>query len=99
MKEEGRNVLSRLVALVAIRDAQVIANPLPYLDQMAAKVTELQELLEAVEYALSPDCVFDFWDKNVDKNAIPRPIDFQGEALLRCDKALSLLQEYRYKTK
>ena len=64
---------------------------------MAKKCNELLQLLEEVEYALSPDSVFDFWDSGVDKTAIPRPSDLQGEALIRCNKALDLLHKYKAK--
>lgn len=93
--QEFRQKLARLQALIAIKDAQLMANPKPYLEDMAQRCHELLRVLEDVEYALSPDAVFDFWDANADKKAIPRPIGINGEALIRCNKALAVLHKYR----
>lgn len=72
-----------------------MANPKPYLEDMAARCHELIKVLEDVEYALSPDAVFDYWDVNANKQQIPKPGDIQGEAFIRCNKAIEVLREYR----
>lgn len=92
---EFRQRLARLQALIAIKDAQLMANPKPHLEDMAKRCHELLTVLDEVEIALSPDCVFDFWDENADKAAIPRPTDIQSEAYIRCNKALDVLRKYR----
>lgn len=92
---EFRQRLARLQALIAIKDAQLMANPKPYLEDMGKRCHELLTVLDEVERALSPDCVYDFWDENADKAAIPRPTDIQGEAYIRCNKALDVLRKYR----
>lgn len=95
--EEFRQKLAEMTAKIAIMDAQLMANPKPYLVAMENYCIDLLETLEKVEYALSPDCVFDFWDENCNKKIIQRPNDIQGEAYIRCTKALEVLQEYRDK--
>ncbi|TNF08542.1 MAG: hypothetical protein EP323_01280 [Gammaproteobacteria bacterium] len=92
---EFRKKLARLRALIAIKDAQLMANPKPYLEDMAKRCHELLKVLEEVDHALSPDYVFQVWDEQFDKNHVPRPQDIQGEALFRCNKALDVLRKYR----
>lgn len=94
--EKFQQQLARLRTLVAINDARVMSNPKHYLKKMDKRCNELLQVLEKVENALSPDLVFDHWEQNCDKNQIPRAIDFQGEALLRCNTALKILRDYRY---
>ena len=91
-EKEFREKLARLTALVAIHDAQVMANPKPYLEEMSKQCGKLLKVLEEVEYALSPDFIYDFWENQCDKGAIQRPQDIQGEALIRCNKALEVLK-------
>jgi hypothetical protein len=87
--------LARIQTMIAINDARVMSNPKPYLESMLKRCHELMKTLEDVEHALSPDTVFAFWDEHADKKAIPRPIDIQGEALIRCNKALDVLRKHR----
>jgi hypothetical protein len=93
-KKEFMKTFARLQAVLAINDARLMSNPKPYLENMAKQCNELLAVLHEVEYALSPDCAFDFWDAHADKKAIPRPTDLQGEALIRCNKALEVLRKY-----
>ncbi len=92
---EFRQKLSKLQAMLAIKDAQLMANPKPYLEDMAKRCDELLKVLDEVDHALSPDYIFEVWDNHVDKQKVSRPSDIQGEALLRCNKALEVLRNYR----
>lgn len=94
--KEFRMMLADLTAKIAVKDAMVMANPKRYLEEMQDYCHSILKVLEDVDHALSPDVVFKFWDENCDKNQIPRPIDIQGEALIRCNAALKVLREYRY---
>lgn len=93
-----REDLARLKAKVAIMDAKVMANPKPHLERMSSQCIELLQVIEDIERALSPDSVFDFWDKSADKDAFPLPVDINGEALIRCNAALAVIREYRTKS-
>lgn len=95
--QELRIKLAEIRSALAIKDSQIVANPIPYLNEMSSRTNEILKLLDDVEHALSPDYIFDYWSAYVNKDMIPRPIDLQGEALLRCNKAIELIQNYRYK--
>lgn len=82
--------LATLIAKVATRKAMILANPEPTLDAMAQHIAKLMTVLRDVEYALSPDVVFEVAIEEGIK-----PIDFQGEALVRCDKAQAVISKYR----
>lgn len=92
---EFRQKLAELTARIAIMDAQVMANPKKYLEEMSAHANRLIKVLDDVEYALSPDMVYDFWELNCDHSAIPRPQDLNGEAMIRCNAAKDVLRRYR----
>lgn len=94
MNEESRHTLARLYAQLAITEAQVLANPKPIIKRLAEENARLLDLVEKVQQALSPECAFDFWDKECDKKTNPWPIDFHGEALLRCKAAKKLISEF-----
>ena len=96
-ESEFRRKLNRLRELIEERDQQIRANPLPFLKDMEKQCTELRKVLANVEYALSTDKVFDYWDQKADKAMIPQPVDLQGEALIRCNAALEVIREYRNK--
>ena len=85
-----RELLAQLTAKLATHKAMVLADPEPWLDKMAKHIEELLIVLHKVEYALSPDLVFD----TANEMGI-RPVDFQGEALVRCNAALDVLRKYR----
>tara|TARA_B100001989_G_C24224225_1_gene309391 strand:- start:103 stop:399 length:297 start_codon:yes stop_codon:yes gene_type:complete len=94
-EREFRERLAKLRTLIAINDAKIMANPKPYLEDMSRRCGELLDVLEKVEYALSPDFIFDVWNECANKEAIQRPQDINGEALIRCNKALDVLREYK----
>ena len=91
-----KEMLARLQALIIINDARVMTNPKFYLDEMYQRSVELLKVFDEIEYALSSNYVFDYWDCNFNKDIVPRPIDVQGEALIRCNKALEVIGEYRH---
>lgn len=95
MSKQFQSALEKLRYLIAIQDHELIENPKPHLVAMERRCCELMKTLEQIEYALSPDCVFDVWQECFDKSQIPRPIDVQGEALIRCNKALEVIRNYR----
>lgn len=92
---EFRQRLAKLQSMLAIRDAQLMSNPKPFLEDMAERCRDLLKVLEDVEYALSPDSVFDYWDANADKTVLKDPGSIQGEAYIRCNKALAVIRNYR----
>ena len=98
MNEDDKKALARLTTQLAISNAQISANPFPYIDKLTKELIRLLKVLESVEYALSPDYVFDFWNENDDKSAIRNPIDIRGEALIRCNKALEILRIYSHES-
>ena len=85
-----RDLLAELTTKLAMHKALVLADPEPWLDKLTEHAGELLVVLREVEYALSSDCVFD----KANEMGI-RPINFQGEALVRCNKALDVLRKYR----
>jgi hypothetical protein len=91
MSEENfRHDLSRLWAKVIIHDAQVMSDPITHMNRMIQHCAGLLEVLEKVEYALSPDMVFDVaHEMNINQRNI------NGEALIRCNKALAILHAYK----
>ena len=88
--KELRELLAEFEARIATQKALVLAHPEPYLNRLAKYSGRLLRVLRDVEYALSPDMVFD-----VANEMGIHPIDFQGEALVRCNKALEILRKYR----
>lgn len=92
-EREFRMKLAKFRADLAIREAQLIANPLPALKEMESHCVELLRVLEDVKYALSPDLIFDVHEENSDR--LHSPNDIQGEALIRCNKALKILNNYQ----
>jgi hypothetical protein len=93
-EEEFRSQVASIAAKIAIKEAQIMANPLKYLESMNKRCNEVLKVLQDVEYALSPDLVFDIWSEGAFDNQI-KPIDIQGEAYLRCNAAKEVLRKYR----
>ncbi len=93
--EDLRRKRAELSQKLAKLDFELGNDPKQYLFAIEHAHIDLLETLEKVEYALSPDCIFDFWDENCDKKTIKDPGSIQGEAHIRCQKALEVLQEYR----
>ncbi|PHR58787.1 MAG: hypothetical protein COA47_10300 [Robiginitomaculum sp.] len=93
-REEFLQGLASLRAAIITRDCQIRANPLPHLKAMEKRCAELEDLFNKIDYALSPNMVFDTWDTLCDKDVIQRPTDIQGEALIRCNAALKVISDY-----
>lgn len=89
-QEKFRQDLAKFHALVAISDARIMSDPLPHLNRMSEHCCELWEVLNKLEYALSPDFIFDYC-----QGTPLEPSNIQGEALIRCNKALEILKEYK----
>lgn len=94
--KDFKSTLDRLRYLIAIAERDVIENPLPHLQKAEKQMQEIMDLLEKVDYALSPDYVYDVWEEEY-KDSGMRPMDIQGEALFRCNKAKKLIAEYMAK--
>lgn len=90
---EFRQKLARLQAMLAINKAKVLSNPEPFINDLIERCTKLLQVLDDIDYALSPDCAFD-WAMSHEPPI--KPVDLQGEALIRCDAALKVINEYRY---
>lgn len=88
-EEKFRQDLARLRAWIAIEEARIVSDPLPHLERMAEYCLELLRVLDAVKYALSPDIVFDY---AMERGMNPR--DINGEAWIRCQEALTVLNNY-----
>ena len=89
MRKEAQNIMARLRTLMAIKDAQIRADPIPHLTMAYDELYRARKCFEEIEYALSPDCVFDV---AIESNI--KPVDIQGEAYFRCTKALDVIREY-----
>ena len=89
MNKDATRILAKLQTALAIHDAKVMANPKPYLEEAAKQIVDLKICLDDIQRALSPDVVFDFAKEND-----IRPMDIQGEALIRCNAAKLALQKY-----
>lgn len=94
MNERSLKILSQLTAQLAINDARVRSDPLPYLQEAHHLVSETRELLEQLEWVLEGMDSFDMIQDIAPKMA---PVDFNGEALLRCQKALRMIREFKEK--
>jgi len=91
--KEFHQKLAKLITINAIEEARIKSNTKHYLVDIDKKYIKLLKVLDDIEYALSSDSVFDYWSEN--KSEFSNPIDIQGEALIRCNKALKILGEYR----
>ena len=90
LSEKHLEMLSTLITRCAVSRAQMLANPEPYLEKMATQMYELDKCLHAVQYALSPDVVFDF----AEEHSIVPVNSIQGEAHIRCEAALKVIREF-----
>lgn len=93
--KQFRQALQELSSKIALKDIDVMCNPKPHLQQAHDIASSMMELFEKIEIALSPCVVFDFWQNNCDHNQIQRPIDINGEALIRCNAALKVIEKFR----
>ena len=90
--EDFRAALNAMRVQAAINDAQVRqvrADPITYLQEAGKRMYELHKVLEEVQRALSPCAVFD----KAEEMGM-HPMDIQGEALIRCNAASKVLDNY-----
>ena len=93
LDERSRRLLARLRSQVAIRDSQIMANPLPYLIEAEKQLIEMRICMEDIQRALSPDAVFDFAEDHCIK-----PADINGEAYIRVKAAQKVLDKWLFGT-
>lgn len=59
MGEDFQEMFARLLALSKIQEAQIKANPIPYLNRLASEVCRLREAMNSAMYELSGATSFD----------------------------------------
>ena len=89
MRKDALEVMARLMAMAEIKEAQIKSNPIPYLEKAYEELAAARECFEKIEYALSPDIIFDIADGSGIK-----PTNINGEAYIRCEKAKEVIREY-----
>ena len=89
MDKEALEILAKLRSGIAIKEAQIMSNPLPYLKEAERSLSKAREVFEDVDRALSPDIVFDI---AIEHN-IP-PMTINGEAYARCEAAKKVIKKY-----
>lgn len=89
MDRKTLELLANMRAAIAIRDAQVMANPMPALMAAERALSECKQCFDDLRYALSPDFVFDTAEEMGVK-----PIDFEGANTVKVQKALAVLDKY-----
>lgn len=87
--EAFRQTLARLHAAIATQRAQVIADPLPFLQKAHDQMLRMHQTLLAVEDALN-DMNYTY-DEAVALNVPP---DYYKDAVSRVDKARAVLRTY-----
>ncbi len=89
MNKKSLEIFAKLQAMLAIQDVQIAVNPKPYLEAAYDELCKARDCFEAMQHALSPDIVFEIATEND-----IRPTDIQGEAYIRCNAALKILNNY-----
>jgi len=91
---KDKDFANRLAEFTSKRELariRILSNPEPYIIDLTKRCGELLHVLRQIEYALSPDMVCDVaFDMDI------KPIDIQGEALIRCNRAKKLLEDYKH---
>lgn len=88
-RQDFRQTLAKLLAAVALQEAQIIADPLPWLKKASDRMTELQQTLLDVETALCDDnWVYD------DATKLGIPVDCYKADTDRIAKARAILSRY-----
>jgi len=71
MRSQFNQILAKLTTKVAIQKAQVVSNPIPYLEKAGEELVRAQVCFDEIDRALSPDCVFEYGINNkIDPNYI-----------------------------
>lgn len=89
-ERDFKTQLAELRIKLALSKAKVLSDPEPHINKLMGHCSELLKTMEEIEYALSPDIIFDVAMANV-----MNPCDIQGEALIRCNEALRIIRKYK----
>lgn len=89
MNKRGMEIIAKLRTMIAISEAEVAANPMPYLREAHSSLIEARICFEELERALSPDVVWEEAD-----NMGVKPIDFIGGDRVKINKASEVLRKY-----
>lgn len=90
MNDRLHQALAGLRARVAINNARVRSDPLPYLMKADESITEVLMMLDDLERALSPDIIFDF---GLEMEL--RPQDIRGQDTIKLSAVRKVIREYR----
>lgn len=88
--KEYLEIMARLQTLAAISKAKIDADPKTHIKIISKRLIEMIELVERVEYALSPDLIFD-----IAQEAETKPANINAEALIRCNHALEEIHRFK----
>ena len=94
MDDRSLSIMARLQSQVAIQDARVRSDPVPYLQEAHALVSEARTLLQDLKWVLDG---LDSFDMIQEIAPLMEPKDFNGEALLRCQKAHKMIRAFEAK--
>ena len=94
MDDRSLQIMARLRSQIAISDARMRSDPLPYLQEAHGLLSEAHGLLQDLEWVLDG---MDSFDMISDIAPDIKPIDFNGEALLRCQKAKKMIRDFQAK--
>lgn len=89
MNKDNQEKFARLLALSKVREAQVKANPLPFLNEISEKCFEMQRAIEHAMYELSGASSFDH-AVDMFPDALPSIIE---TAVIRNQKAHDILAD------
>jgi hypothetical protein len=91
MNERSLTIMARLHTQIAIQDARVRSDPVPYLHEAHSLVSEVHRFLEDLSWVLNG---LDSFDMTQEIAPYMKPTDFNGEALLRVQKAQKMIREF-----
>lgn len=89
MNRDQQEKFAKLLALSAVREAQIKANPIPFLNKLAAENSRLRKAIEEAVYHLNGASSFDL----AQDIAPTRPASMVETALERNRKAEEILAE------
>jgi len=89
VRKDALEIMAKLMAMAEIKEAQIKANPIPYLAKAYEELAAAKECFEKIDYALSPDLVFEIANESAIKAT-----DINGEEYIRCEKAKEVIREY-----
>ena len=90
MAVDRRKELAELITKLSIHNAQVAANPKPYIDKAREELQEAIRCIDdVIETLTGSDVIFDF---AIDNNM--KPEHLEGKSLVRIDQALEVIKKY-----